>query len=135
MGRKRINKVGHNRQAMASVTRRMGTDQLASNRWCTMTRNQPPMARLKKNIKATSQEKPTCFKGVALMADPPIAPIAPTTISMEGTLRHLDKSSGANCWVCGSELIRSFFKLGAFRVGHVLDRSQLASLQRPHVIN
>src|SRR5271154_2349898 len=101
-----------------------------------MTRNQPPNPMLKKNMKASSQEKANCLTAFSPpRAKPPSAPTRPTPIRIHGTFCHLDMSSLANCDVCESELISLFFKLGAFRFRHVLGCGQLTALQGPHVIN
>src|SRR5678816_484314 len=93
IGRKAKAIQGKSMLAMCSQNRRMGTDQPASKRWWAIIRNNAPKHKLRKNMKASSQEN---AKSLGLAIKPMTDKIPPPTRRIIGTLRHLDKSSGAS---------------------------------------
>src|ERR1051326_1336174 len=119
------------------------------------TRNKEPRHRLRKNMKARSQEKANCVTPpVPLTRKPKRIRIGPMTIRIFGTLRHLDKSSGgvenAECgviakkWGVSAERNSaiqqienlgyvSFSQTSSQVLGHVFDGAQMSQLEGAQV--
>src|SRR5439155_3251205 len=72
------------KNAKCSEMRRIGTDQLASNKWWISTKNIAPRQMLRKNMNASRYEYANCFTFTTAAIRPTITP---TTIKMTGRFR------------------------------------------------